>query len=317
MVVRSIFFLLFSALLGLQAQQVEYPYPIKYLNIAVEGKAAKLAYMDALPAKPNGKSVILFHGKNFNGYYWKDVIPFLTELGYRVVVPDQLGFGESDKPDIHYSFHQMAQNSRQLLDTLGITKVIVIGHSMGGMLATRFALLYSNNVRQLILENPIGLEDYRPFVPYAPLDTLFKQELAATYESYKKYQQSYYPVWKPEYEDLVRAQAKALTQPNFTKTAWANALTYQMIYQQPVCYEFKNIKVPTLLIIGTADRTIVGKARVPKNEIELHGQYQLLGKLVHHEIENSKLVELSAVGHIPHIQDFDAYKRAVNDFLTK
>ncbi len=313
---RTVFFLLFSALLGLRAQNVKYPYPVKYMHMEVEGDSVKLAYMDALPAKPNGKSVILFHGKNFNGYYWKDVIPFLTELGYRVVVPDQLGFGESDKPDIHYSFHQMAQNSRQLLDSLGVNKVIVIGHSMGGMLATRFSLLYGNSVDKLILENPIGLEDYRTFVPYAPLDTLYQQELAATYESYKKYQQSYYPVWKPEYEDLVRAQAKALTQLDFTKTAWANAVTYQMIYEQPVCYEFKNIKVPTLLIIGTADRTIVGKARVPKNEVDQHGQYQLLGKLVRQQIANSKLVELPGVGHIPHIQDFESFKKAVKSFLT-
>lgn len=308
---------LFSVLLKLNAQDITYPYPIKYLPLFVEGKAFKMAYMDVQPAKANGAAVILFHGKNFNGFYWKEVIAFLSNAGYRVVVPDQLGFGESDKPDIHYSFHQMAANSKTLLDSLHISRVSVMGHSMGGMLATRFALLYDTMVNKLILENPIGLEDYRTFVPYTSIDSLYKQELAATYESYKKYQQSYYPVWKPEYEPLVAAQAKALKDPNFPQIALANALTYQMIYEQPVCYEFKNLKVTTLLIIGIADRTIVGKAKVPGPVADLHGKYQLLGKLVQQQIPGSSLKEMHGVGHIPHIQQIAGVEQIVLPFLKR
>ncbi len=121
---------------------------------------------------------------------------------------------------------------------------------MGGMLATRFALMFSERVALMILENPIGLEDYRRFVPYKTLIELYKNELNATYESYKKYQQSYYPEWKPEYEILVKVQAEALTQPDFPSVAWVNALTYQMIYEQPVVYEFDSLKMPVLLLIG-------------------------------------------------------------------
>ena len=274
-----------------------------------------MAYMDVEPEQANGKTIILFHGKNFNGYYWKDVIPALTEKGYRVVVPDQVGWGRSDKPDIHYSFHLLAENNRILLDSLSIKKLIVIGHSMGGMLATRFTLMYPDLVDKLILEDPIGLEDYRVFVPYQSLEKLFSNENKATYESYKKYQQSYYPVWKEEYEQYVKAQAESLLQPGFDKTAWANALTYQMIYEQPVVYEFKNINVPTLLIIGLADRTIVGKELLNENDKAVHGQYQQLGKKIKSEIKNSRLVEIEGVGHIPHIQSFDRFCKALFDFL--
>ncbi|MEP7229719.1 MAG: alpha/beta fold hydrolase [Ginsengibacter sp.] len=63
----------------------------------------------------------------------------------------------------------------------------MIGHSMGGMLATRFTLMYPAMVEKLVLENPIGLEDYKTFVPYKPLDSLFANEMKATYVSYKKY----------------------------------------------------------------------------------------------------------------------------------
>ncbi|MEP7253474.1 MAG: alpha/beta hydrolase [Ginsengibacter sp.] len=133
----------------------------------------------------------------------------------------------------------------------------MIGHSMGGMLATRFTLMYPDMVEKLVLVDPIGLEDYKTFVPYKPLDLLFANEMKATYASYKKYQQGYYPEWKPEYEQYVKAQAESLYKPHFDKTAWANALTYQMIYEQPVVCEFKDITVPTLLIIGQADQRIV------------------------------------------------------------
>jgi len=307
-------FLLFCSA-SLFAIQAQYPYPLKSFPLNVERISVKMAYMDIPSQHPNGKSVILFHGKNFDGAYWRDVIPVLNDLGYRVIVPDQLGFGSSDKPNIHYSFHQMASNCRTLLDSLHIDKVTVIGHSMGGMLATRFCLLFGAQVEKLVLENPIGLEDYKTFVPYVDLSTLYRQELSASYESYKKYQQTYYPVWKPEYEWLVKEQAAALAKPDFAETAWANALTYQMIYEQPVCYEFKNIKLKTLLIIGTLDRTIVGKARLTKELIQEHGQYQKLGKQVHQQIKGSILVELPGVGHIPHIQSFDLFRKNIVEFL--
>jgi pimeloyl-ACP methyl ester carboxylesterase len=191
----------------------------------------------------------------------------------------------------------------------------VLGHSMGGMLAVRFALMFPSNTESLILENPIGLEDYKTFVPYTTLNNLYIKELLATYESYKKYQLSYYPTWREEYEQYVKAQAKILDQYDFRLAAWANALTYQMIYEQPVCYEFKNIKARTLLIIGTEDRTIVGKDKVPKELQSKHGQYQLLGKEVKQEITGCQLVELPGVGHIPHIQALPSFKKAVLDFL--
>ncbi len=294
---------------------VNYPFPVKYLTLLLEKQTIKMAFMDVAPKTANGQTVILFHGKNFNGYYWKDVIPMLTSRGYRVIVPDQIGWGKSDRPNLHYSFHQLAENNKKLLDNLNVKTVIVLGHSMGGMLATRFALMFPETVEKLILENPIGLEDYRTFVPFEPLKKLEQNELKATYESYKNYQKSYYREFKPEYEQYVEAQAADLKLKNFPQIGFVNALTYQMIYEQPVNYEFENIKVPTLLIIGQDDRTIVGKAKVPKEIISEHGQYPELGRNTKQKIKNARLVELEAVGHIPHGQTPEKFEQAMIDFL--
>lgn len=315
---RSLFSLLsYFLILQASAQPVSYPHTVQFLSLPIEGQDVKMAYMDVQPQRPNGRTVLLLHGKNFNGYYWKDVISFLTTAGYRVVVPDQVGWGQSDKPAIHYSFHLLAANTKKLLDTLRIQKAIVVGHSMGGMLATRFALLYPSTVEKLVYENPIGLEDYKTFVPYHSVDEQFAGEARADFASLKSYQQGYFPVWKPAYDQYVTAQWQALQTPDFRTATWASALTYQMIYEQPVVYEFKSVKAKTLILIGQADRTVVGKNLLPKDVAAKHGQYPQLGRWLKGQIAGSKLVELTGVGHIPHIQTPADFQKELLRFLKE
>lgn len=283
---------------------VKYPYPVKYYAVHTEGQDLRMAYMDVAPTQlNNGRTVILFHGKNFGGYYWTNVIKALTGRGFRVIVPDQIGFGKSSKAFIHYSFHQMARWNKGLLDTLGVKRTSVLGHSMGGMLATRFALLYPEVTEKLLLENPIGLEDYRTFVPYINTEDQYKTELKATAESIKKYYQtSYFTVWKPEYEELVRIAGGITNSGDFPRFARVAAMTYSMIYEQPVVYEFYNIKVPTVLFIGKEDKTIIGKSLLSPDQQAIHGQYKLLGKQTAAKIPGAKIIEFEACGHIPHIE---------------
>ncbi|MGI8580773.1 MAG: alpha/beta fold hydrolase [Chitinophagaceae bacterium] len=301
---------------NLCAQNIQYPYPIKYVHINIDGQMAKMAFMDVKAANPNGQSVILFPGKNFTGFYWKDVVSFLSKAGYRVVVPDQIGWGLSTKPNAKYTFEMLAQNNKLLLDSLQIDKVNIIGHSMGGMLAIRFALMYPERTAKLILEDPLGLEDYKKFIPYKTMEQQYKKELSATYASYKKYQQSYYPKWKPEYEQYVIAQAEPLKQKDFSSVAWVNALTYQMIYEQPILYDLKELNALTLLLVGELDRTVVGKDMLPAKKQKLHGNYPVLAAKAGKNIKNAKVVVLPGVGHIPHVQSLELFRKNVIRFLT-
>jgi len=80
----------------------------------------------------------------------------------RVIAPDQIGFCKSTKPERYqYSFQQLAQNTHALLEKLGVKKATLIGHSTGGMLAARYALMYPDETEQLVMINPIGLEDWK------------------------------------------------------------------------------------------------------------------------------------------------------------
>jgi len=88
-----------------------------------------------------------------------------------------------------------------------------------------------------------------------------------------------------------------------------------MIFTQPVCYEFENIKTPTLLIIGKADRTAIGKNLVSEDVKKTLGNYPALGKLTREKIKGSKLVELEGVGHVPHIEAFSKFIQPLLEFL--
>jgi len=296
----------------------DYPFPVKILPLTLEGQRLRMAYMDVPPsAKANGRTVVLLHGKNFFGAYWRETIKTLAAAGFRVVVPDQIGFGKSDKADIHYSFHQLARNTKHLLDTLGVPKAVIVGHSMGGMLATRFALLYPETAEKLVLENPIGLEDYRVGVPFQTIDQAEATELKSTEASIRKYHATYYPNGYPSAHDQWLLPLAAQTHsPDFPKVARANALTFDMIYQQPVSYEFSRVVVPTLLIIGQADRTVVGKALIKDQKtLAQMGQYPALGRRTAAQIKGAKLVEIEKVGHIPHLEAPAQFYKALLAFL--
>lgn len=306
--------------LDLELSNYEYPYAVKTLKVENQMQDLKMVYMDSKPANYNGKNIVLLHGKNFNGAYWKTTIEALTKEGFRVIVPDQIGFGKSSKPDhFHYTFQQLAQNTKTLLDSLKIDKAAILGHSMGGILAARFALMFPEVTEKLILENPIGLEDWKLKVPYKPVEWWFQNELKNNYESIKKYQlENYYDnKWKPEYDEWVNLLAGWNLNSDYEKIAWNSALTYDMIFTQPVVYEFDKISSPTLLIIGTRDRTALGKSLVPEQVKNTMGLYDQLGKKTQKAIPNSKLVEIPNVGHMPHIEKFDSFITALISFLKE
>ena len=127
---------------GIGLEGFAYPYPVHLLPLVNDGEQVRMAYMDVAPAQPNGRTVVLLHGRNFPSSYWAPVIKTLSDAGYRVVVPDQIGFGKSSKPlgDLH--FDTLARNTIALLDHLGIAKADIVAHSLGGMLGVRIARAY-------------------------------------------------------------------------------------------------------------------------------------------------------------------------------
>lgn len=306
--------------LDINLTNYEYPFPVHFLELNNQRQPLKMAYMDIKPDNYINKNIVLLHGKNFNGAYWETTIKALAKEGFRVIVPDQIGFGKSSKPDhFQYTFQQLAENTKKVLEHLGIQKATILGHSMGGMLATRFALMYPETAEKLVLENPIGLEDWKLVVPYKTVEWWYESELKQNYEAIKKYQmENYYDgKWNPDFQKWAKLGAGWTTAADYSKVAWNSALLYDMIFTQPVLYEFKNIKSPTLLIIGTRDKTALGKPLVPEEVRKTMGNYMELGKKTQKAIPNAKLVEVPNTGHLPHIESFDSFIKPLIVFLKQ
>ena len=307
---------------GPQLQGFEYPYTVKHFDFQSQGKTLQMGYMDvAANGKANGRSIVLLHGKNFCGATWDTSIKALSDAGYRVIAPDQIGFCTSSKPDNYqYSFQQLATNTQQLLKALGIQKATLLGHSTGGMLATRYALLYPDQVEQLALVNPIGLEDWKALgVPYRTVDQWYERELKVTAQGIRDYERSTYydGRWKPEFDRWVDMLAGLSKGPGKTQVAWNSALIYDMIFTQPVYYEFKDLKMPTLLLIGTSDTTAIGKDLAPPEVKAKIGHYPVLGKQVAKLIPPSTLVEFPGMGHAPQMEEPAKFHQALLAWLNK
>ena len=295
-----------------------YPRPVQFYEFESQSQPLRMACMVAEPESFNGQTVVLLHGKNFSGAYWEPTIAKLVASGFRTVAPDQIGFGKSSKPHAYqFTFQALAENTRRLLDHLGTGRVHVVGHSMGGMLGTRFALMFADRTEKLVLVNPIGLEDWKTVVPYLTVDQYFAAELEATPESIRDYMRTSYfgGKWKGEYDALIAIPAGWTKDPDYSTVAWDNALTSDMIFTQPVLYEFPLVGSETLLIIGQRDRTAFGRGWAPKTVAESLGNYPVLGRKAAAAIPRAQLVEIPGVGHLPQVEAFDRYIEALIPFL--
>lgn len=305
-----------AAAYGPELQGFRYPYPLQQFRFNSQGQTMKMAYMDVRPqGAGNGQAIVLLHGKNFCGATWEASIAALAGAGWRVIVPDQIGFCASTKPPHYqYSFQQLAQNTMALLRKAGVTKVALLGHSTGGMLATRFALMYPQAVSHLVMVNPIGLEDWKALgVPYRSVDQWFERELKLTADSVRSYEKSTYYMnrWKPAYEKWVDMLAGLNAGPGHQIVAWNSALIYDMIYTQPVVHEFPNLKVPVTLMIGDGDTTAIGSDIAPPELKAKLGNYKVLGKEAAKKIPQAHLIEFPNMGHAPQMEDPEAFHRAL------
>jgi pimeloyl-ACP methyl ester carboxylesterase len=305
---------------GPELQGFEYPYPVAHFDFQSQRQKLRMAYMDVPAKNPNGRTAVLMHGKNFCAATWRTTIDSLTAAGYRVIAPDQIGFCKSTKPDRYqYSFQQLALNTHALLASLGIKTAALIAHSTGGMIAIRYALMYPQETEHLALVDPIGLEDWKTKgVPAISVDDWYARELKTNADAIRRYELATYYAghWSDEYEVWVQMLAGLNRGSGKERVAWNSALIYDMIYTQPVFYEFENIAVPTLLIIGDKDNTAIGKDFAPPAVRATLGDYPQLAKRAAMRINGAKLVEFSELGHAPQIQDPAAFHKVLLGWLA-
>ncbi|MDR3422945.1 MAG: alpha/beta hydrolase [Xanthobacteraceae bacterium] len=307
---------------GPRLEGFDYPWPVSHFTFTSQGEAMDMAYMDVKPTTvANGKTAVLFHGKNFCAATWQDTIAALVAAGYRAIAVDQIGFCKSSKP-AHYqfTFQQLAGNTHALLASLGIDRPTIIGHSLGGMLGMRYALTFPDDLDRLMLVDPIGLEDWKAKgVPWQSVDAWYQTELKTTADAIRGYQRvTYYAgTWDPKYDRWVQMLAGLYRGPGRDIVAWNAALVDDMAMTQPVFYELEKISVPVVLMIGDKDNTAVGKNLAPPEIRPTLGNYPVLGKEAVARMPHAQLIEFADLGHAPQIQAPDVFHKALLGALPK
>lgn len=302
---------------GINLEGFAYPYPVKLFAVGNDGERLQMAYMDVASPRPNGRTVVLLHGRNFPSSYWAPLIKTLSEAGFRVVVPDQIGFGKSSKPSGDLHFDNLARNTVALLDQLGIANADIVAHSTGAMIAVRIARAFPEHVAHLVLTAPIGLEDYRLAVPPVPTEKLIETEDRLTPEAYRKQLETNYALKLPPDQITPYIEARFNIKGSADYPRWLRAFvaSYQMIYREPVVHEIPLITQPTLFIMGGDDHNAPGRPYAPEALRAGMGKNAENAQALAGKMKDARAEVIPNTGHLVFLEAPDKYNALLLGFL--
>ena len=281
-------------------EEIPYPYPVHFLELNRFQQDIRMAYMDVPPSgRENGQTVFIQHGMNFYSEAYTPTIKALSAAGFRVIAVDRIGYGKSTKPILPYSFNFVAANMKSLLDELEIDEVAIFGHSMGGMTVSRFAMVYPDITTHVVMVNQIGLTDQRQSRPWRDP---FAGGGTTTYQSILRGHQNYFPLrWPPEHLEFVRRQFGQTMSGEWNRVAQVRRLQGQMLYDDPVVYDWQHIASKALVIGGEEDGLV--------------DDFPTLAHNVNNQLQNSTILLYPDVGHAPQIEIPDLFHADLIRFL--
>jgi pimeloyl-ACP methyl ester carboxylesterase len=305
---------------GIDLEGFPYPYSVNLFPLNNDGEQLRMAFMDvSASGQPNGRVVLLLHGRNFPSSYWAPVIKTLTGAGFRVIVPDQIGFGKSSKPSGELHFDDLARNTVALLDHLQVRQFDIVAHSMGGMLGVRIARACPDRVAHLVLTAPIGLEDYRLYVPPVPIEKIVENEDRLTPESYRKQLETNYALKLPpdQVTPFIDSRFNIKGSAEYPRWLRAFASSAQMIYREPVVHEIPLISQPTLFIMGADDHNAPGRANAPEALRARMGNNAELARRLAELMPHGRAEVIPNAGHLVFLEARETYDALLLGFLGK
>jgi pimeloyl-ACP methyl ester carboxylesterase len=280
---------------SINLEDVPYPHPVSMLDFTLFGEPVRMAYMDVAPTgSPAGQTVVLLHGGNYFARAWEGTIEALSAAGFRVVAIDQIGYGRSSKPIIPYSLDMHAANTKRVLDHLGVERAAIVGHSMGGMIATRFAFSYPDATSHLIMVNSIGLSDARAGRAWNEP----RPALNRTYQAALGTIRGHVAQWDDAYLEYVRIHYGWTLSGEWPRLATVRALNSEVM-RTPIVYDWPQIRAPALVIGGAEDGP----------------RYPELARNAAAALPNGHVVLFEGVGHNPHWEAQHLLHPALIEFL--
>ena len=289
--------------ISINIEEIPYPHPVQFLSLNLYGQDVRIAYMDVAPVgPPNGQTVVFLHGGSYYGWYWKEQIEALRNEGFRVVVKDRLGWGRSSKPILPYSISLHASNTARLLEHLGVSEAAVVGHSIGGQMASRFAFLYPEMATHLVMVNPVGLTDNRRGRGFQPAsgEIDLEPDMQGVYESAVRTQQNRYVEWRPEFLEHIRIRYGQRLSGEWPRLAYVQSLGGNLRSIDSVVNDWPHIDTKAMVLGGEQDGP----------------DFPELARNVAESLQNAELVLIPNVGHNPHEEVPEIVNAELIRFLT-
>jgi len=241
------------------------------------------------------KTLILLHGMGASAERWSRVIPTLSR-DYRIIAPDIIGFGYSDKPAVEYTMDFFVDFVKLFLDNLGISKASIIGSSLGGHIATEFAIRFNHMVEKLVLVSPAGM--MRKSSP-----TLDRYIMSALYPEHQRVYEAFSEMVYDSNtinQEILMDFINRMSLPN-AKYAFMSTLL-GIRYAPDLRGRLSSITAPTLLMWGENDTTIP--------LAEYSNQYNGIPNM-------EEIVVIKNCRHIPHVEKPATFNRIVLRFLMR
>ncbi len=257
--------------------------------VTVDG--SKIRYIKAGSSK---RSMILIHGLGASAERWEQVVPQLSK-NFTVFVPDLIGFGQSDKPNVDYTTEFFSDFVKSFLASLGIEKSTVIGSSLGGQIAVEYVTKNQRSVDKLVLVSPAGamkqstpaLDAYVMAALYPDPDTAKNAFTMMTGDNKQ--------VPDVTIDDFVQR----MRMPNAKFAFMSTLLGLKNAPEISTMLEL--IHVPTMIVWGGLDPVIPVK----------YAEYFVK------KIRDCRFYQMENCGHTPYVEDPEEFSRIVLGFMSR
>ena len=231
----------------------------------------------------SGPAVVFIHGLGAWMYAWRAALEPVLAAGYRVTAFDNRGFGFSERPDSGYGNADYARLLVAMLDSLGITDAVLVGHSMGGAIAAQVAIEHPERVRGLVLIAPAGYGVSEPWTLRVARVPLVGRALSGLRGRWTVSQ-----LLRSTYADPSRVTAHDIDQYYAAAAVPRSTVSLRGVFREFRFDDLRGrlgrIQAPTLLIWGARDRWI------PLS----------LGRAMSLDLANGALVAVPEAGHDVH-----------------
>lgn len=258
----------------------------KFVN--VDGN--KIRYLESGDSK---KVIVLIHGLGASAERWEFVIP-LFEKNFRVIVPDLIGFGYSDKPSVDYTMEFFADFLLNFLNEIKVSKLNLIGSSLGGQIAAEFACNNKEMIKKLVLISPSGA--MKKATP--ALDAYVMAALYPTTAGAKNAFEMMTGVGRRIDQKIIEGFIERMRLPNAKMSFMSTLLGLKN--SEALTSKLTEIIAPTLIIWGEKDPVIP-----IKNADSFVSS-----------IQDCRFYKMPECGHTPYAESPDKFFEIVNDFLT-